>query len=372
MYHKEMIGLANKIVFIVQGGIGRNFCATAVIRNLKKKYPLKDIFVFASCPDVFMKNPSVKRVYSLGNVAYFQEEFIHSSKSIIIDVEPYRHSAYIYKEKHFTECWCDLIDVECDSIKPEIFFNIAEEELAKDYLRRFDRRMILIQGQGGKIPEQPTVKDRLVAKSSMFRRNLPDQVIQKITDGLIELGFMVGAVCTKNQFLPRGAEKVEHPIRAIAALVPHVAGVISIDSFLLHAVACFKDVPAIGLWGGTSSEVLGYPWQKNLSRKVCDTPHCHRPNSYLFDSQANGYPWDCEHNDICMNFKAEDVLEEFKKLVKVGGEDGKSEPVPATGKRSNARSTSCQKKNHPCSEKIVSVEGEGSDEPQVSADIRAN
>ena len=121
MNNKKAIKEAKNIILWVTGGVGRNIMATAVVRNIKKAYPNKDLIVIAGCPDIFLRNPNIRRVLRMGQCFYFYEDYILNSKSFVINVEPYQSYDYIYKKKHFVECWCDLIGIPCDNIYPEIF-----------------------------------------------------------------------------------------------------------------------------------------------------------------------------------------------------------------------------------------------------------
>jgi len=361
---KEILNNVTKLLLVVQGGIGRNFTATAVIRELKRTYPEKDICVLAGCPELFLKNPSVKRVHNLSHPSYVFEDYIKDNRTLILNVEPYQHYGYIYRQKHFAECWCDMLGIECRDIAPEIFFNNSEIEMAKDYLKKFNRRMVLIQHQGGKIPEKPDTKSRLIAQSGMYKRNLPENVTQDLTNALIDMGYMVGSIGHKNQFLPKGAQQISFPIRAITALIPHVEAIITIDSFLLHASACFKNgTPTMALWGGTNPVVLGYPWHTNIVREVCDNPMCHRPNSYLWDFEETGFLWDCPHNDICMNYKADEIIKEFKKITKPI-EETKNDGTES-GKETCTKDKSCGQEDVPC-------KCEGNAPEEVPAGVRSN
>jgi len=315
---KQSIKEADYLMLIVQGGIGRNIMATAVVRNLKKAYPKKDLVVVAGSPEIFLKNPNIKRVMSLARPGYIYEDYIKSSKTIVINVEPYQSYDYIYRKKHLVECWCDLIGIPCDNIYPEMFFSENEKKMAKLFVDKFDKDMILIQHVGGKNPKDKSEKEKIIAESNMYKRNLPKEVTQAIVDGVISKGYMVGSVQAENQFLPSMAEKITFPLRAIIALIPHVAQVISIDSFLMHGAACFKK-ETICVWGGTNPKVLGYPNNINITKKACDTPMCHRPNSYLFDIESTGYMWDCPHSDCCMDHSSEEILLALDKMV---GNDG--------------------------------------------------
>ncbi len=330
---KKSIQEADYLLLIVQGGIGRNIMTTAVVRSIKKAYPEKDIIVLSGSPEVFLKNPHVTRVISLKNPLFIYEDYIKNKKTVVINPEPYQYFDYVYRKKHFVECYCDMIGVPCDGIHPEMFFSDKEKKVAELHLNGFDKEMVLFQHSGGKNPKNKSEKEKIIAGASMYKRDLPKAVTQKIVDGIIARGYMVGSVQAENQFYPSSAEKIMFPIRAILALIPYVKAVIGIDSFLQHGSACFKK-KSIVCWGGTNPKVLGYGDNINLTREVCDSPMCHRPNSYLFDLEITGFMWDCPHNDKCMDYKPETILEAFDKLT--GGKCGeqrkpKQESNPDSG-----------------------------------------
>lgn len=313
---KDQIDKAKVIVLIVSGGIGRNICSTAVVRAIHKQYPDKELHVIASCPDIFLKNPYVKKIHRLGQQFSFFDDFILDKNSVILDVEPYRHYDYIYKNKHFTQCWCELLDINFDGITPEFYLSNSENKMAQLYLSKFDKKpLILIQPTGGKTPEKDTDEARLIAQSSMYRRNVSHETIQEVSDILNSKGYTVGIIQSENQVPIKGTEQISLPIKAIIALIPYVKGIIAIDSFLQHAAAAYNKRSLI-LWGGTSPKVLGYECHKNLTNEVCNIPFCHRPNSYLFDFGVNGFMWDCPNSDECMNYKSKRIIEEFEELIK--------------------------------------------------------
>lgn len=357
----EMVNDAQNIMLVVQGGIGRNICASAVVRAIKKAHPLKPLAVLCGCPEVFNKNPNVKKIVNLSHPGSVYDPFVKDSKTIILTAEPYQNYDYIYRRKHFVECWCDEIGVPADGIYPEMYFSIAEMEMGLDWLHRFSGKMVLFQHQGGKIPTTNAAKDKMIAKNGMFRRNLPETVAQEVTDGLIERGYYVGSVGHENQFLPKQAEAIKFPPRAVTALIPNVRAVITIDSYLLHAAACFKDkTPTLALWGGTNPKVLGYPTHRNMTRSACDTPMCHRPDSFLFDNDTSGYTWDCPHNDICCNYTSEEILNAFDEMIKENPNDGDN---------SESRFKETQIKNLPCGKTGVPCGHEGHPVEEIPAGV---
>lgn len=315
---KSQIEKYKTLIFVVTRSIGRNIFATAVVRNIKAEYPDKQIIVVAGFPDVFLYNPKVRRVYGFNAPFHLYEDHIdRNPDAFIIDVEPYRHPAYLTGTRHIVECWCDLIEIPCVEKYPEIFFARNEEAMAEAHIRSLEfqhnRPVILFQHQGGQIPSNDTEQERISKLGAMYRRALPNKCIQEITDTLYEDGYLVGSVGTETQFVPKNSERITHPIRAIMALLPHVSGIIAIDSFLAHAAAAVGRQSLV-LWCGTSPDKLGYEKNVNLRRSVCPTPECHRPNSYAWDIQPNGFIWDCPHRDICVEYDSKEVIEEFKKM----------------------------------------------------------
>ncbi|MFC1709710.1 glycosyltransferase family 9 protein [Candidatus Omnitrophota bacterium] len=363
---KKSLKEAKNILFVVTGGLGRNIMSTAVVRNLKKAYPDKKLIVACGMPDVFLKNPNVYRTYNLSQPVFLYEDFIRNNKTIVIQVEPYQNYDYVYRKRHFVQVWCEMIGIGCDNIYPEIFFTDTEKKMAELYLHKFDKEMVLLQGEGGKPPPNNSEKERIVARSLMYKRSLPTETMQKITDKIIEKGYMVGSVGTENQFYPSMAEKINFSARAIIALIPYVAGVISIDSFLQHGCAIFKKKATV-LWGGTDPKVLGYEFHDNLVREVCPTPKCHRPNSYLWDFETTGHPWDCPYDDKCMNFSTEKVMKSFNSLT--GGKDGRKKEERVDKQR---EADGCSKGHNPygqpvrCKDKGLK-DGKGGTPPEVSA-----
>lgn len=330
---QESIDKARNIVLLVTGGIGRNIMATAVVRNLKKAYPKKRIVVVCGYPDIYLQNPHVYRTYGTGNTIFFYEDFIKDSESIVLNVEPYHHPDYVYKRKHFVECWCEMLGIPCDSVYPEMFFTDNELKLAEAHMVTYDKDLVMCHFEGGKVPEGADEKNRLIARNAMYARSIKSETQVKIVDALNMLNYRVGVVGHPNQYKPGCCDKIEYNTRAIIAMIPFAKYIIAIDSFLLHASACFKK-PVIALWAGTSPITLGYPNDINIRRNVCETPECHRPNSFLFDITTSGYAWECPVNNICCDHSAEEVLKEFEKIT--GGKRGEPRkstvsPVVAVG-----------------------------------------
>ena len=69
-------------VFHIEGGIGKNVAATAVITAYKKAKPKRKIIVVSAWPEVWINNPHIARFYRIGNTPYFyQDVIIHENLS---------------------------------------------------------------------------------------------------------------------------------------------------------------------------------------------------------------------------------------------------------------------------------------------------
>lgn len=320
---KEEMQEADYLLLVVQGGVGRNIMTTAVVRNLKKAWPEKKIVVIATCPDVFLKNPYIDRVYNFGQPLFIYEDYFKKAKSVVLNVEPYQQYGYVYRTKHFVEANCEMLDIPCDSIFPEVYFSDSEMRMAELFVNKYDKELVLLQGEGGKLPDNASEKEKIISQSAMYKRSLKPKIMQEVTDELIKRGYQVGTVYGQHQFLPSMAEKVQFPIRAVLATIPYAAYVIGIDSIINHGAACFKK-QALILWGGTDPKTLGYDTNINLFRESNDCKACGRPNSYLWDFEPTGFLWDCTHSK-CMDFTTAEIMREFDKMT--GGKDGrKKEP----------------------------------------------
>jgi hypothetical protein len=303
------------IVFIVEGGIGKNISGTAVVRALKKAYPDKRIIVIAGCPEVFFYNPNVYRTFNFGNPLYFYDDYVNK-ETVILKTEAYLDSGYINKEKHVVESWCDQLEIPCDGVEPDLFFLDSELEMAKYYVEKTQdnakKEFVLLQWIGGKVPKDKSNEELKMNLLTMFKRALPKEEIEKVVEHLKDK-YIFGSVGHENFPPIKNTNTVFFPIRSTIALLPYVKTFIGIDSFLQHAASAKQiNKKGIVLWGGTSPKCLGYNTHINITKEVCQTPYCHRPNSYLFDAQPNGSMWSCLQNEKCLKYTADEIIKIFE------------------------------------------------------------
>jgi len=328
----ELSDKIKNIVFFCEGGIGKNIAGTAVVRAIKKQFPDKKITVVAGCPDIFMNNLNVRKIFNFNNALHFYNDLIDQNDDIyIMKVESYLHTDYLTKQKHVVECWCEMLGVEWDGNEPDLFFTPNDIDAAKIYIDEFTnkgkKKFAMFQWIGGKVPNQPdNTKEMKAFLAEMYRRAIPQKHAQEIANLLMEkYNCKVGLIQHQNFPVLDKCERICFPIRATISLLYNADYFIGIDSLLQHAAASKQiNKRGIVIWGGTSPICLGYPLHKNLQIKACTTPECHRPNSYLLDMQVNGQMWDCPVGEPCMK---RDILEIESAMDEVYP-DSKQEAVP--------------------------------------------
>lgn len=305
------------IVFVCEGGLGKEIASTAVIRAIKNKYPEKNIIVVAGYNEIFLYNKNIKKIFNFNNPLYFYDDYINEETKIF-KVEPYLDYSYVNKKTHLVESWNNQLNIESNEINPDFYYLPNEERAAKIYVDKITengkKELILIQWVGGKIPKDKTEAELMGSLSSMYRRSLDKNEVQKIVDVLKEKGYVIGIVGHENFPEIKNTEKIFFPLRSTIMLLKFSKTFIGIDSFLQHAAASNQiNKKGIVCWGGTTPKCLGYNTHINLTKEVCANPFCHRPNSYLFDIQPHGMMWDCPVDNECMrSYKAEEIIKVFE------------------------------------------------------------
>jgi len=50
------------VVWHIEGGLGKNIAATALIEDVNKRYPDRKLIMVVSYPEIFLNNPHIHRV----------------------------------------------------------------------------------------------------------------------------------------------------------------------------------------------------------------------------------------------------------------------------------------------------------------------
>jgi hypothetical protein len=289
------------IVWHIEGGLGKNIAATALISSLKQTYSDRKLILVVSYPEVFLNHPDIHRVYRVGMTSYFYDDFIKDKDTIIFKHEPYFQSDHIIKKKHLIENWCDLLGVKYTKQIPILYPNMIQKNIIYNWKR--DKPVMVIHSNGG-----PLQQDSLYSWTRDMPYEIVDAIVQKYSNKyhIIQIGR------DARQAAP-GVEFIDLPLtnHELFSILPLSDKRVLIDSSLQHAAAAMK-LKSTVLWVGTSSKNFGYDMHSNIIAKP-PKGNVKMIDSYLFDYSFDGIAHECPYMDVNEMF---DINEIFKSIDK--------------------------------------------------------
>lgn len=255
------------VIFHIDGGIGKNIMATAVVRAIQKTFPDFKIIVVASHEDFWINNPRVHRVYKQGTLQYFYRDYIRDNEVVVLLHDPYRDHEYMMQDTHLVEVWCNMFGLQMDGVNPEIYYTPREiQEIEMNF--PIKENYVMIQPHGGANPNM----------QYSWTRDIPLENTVETINYFNSQGYKVYQIKNDKQPLAPGAIELNMPIRTVAYLLTHAKHRILIDSFAQH-VAAALNLPSTVIWIANSPTVFGYSMHKNIK---CSLP-------YKFDSDKYSY-----------------------------------------------------------------------------------
>lgn len=284
-------------IWHIQGGLGKNIAGTALIKDIKAKYPDRKLIMVTSWPEVFLNNPNVDRVFQLGQSPYFYEDYIEEKDVIISKHEPYNQSDHITKKKHLVHNWCDLIGIEYKKQLPVILPNYPQTMLLGLWQR--PKPIMVIQSGGGPMEGQKY--------SYSWTRDMPMEVAQEIVKKYYQQYHII-QVTRPDGYPLDNVERVDTKMSnmELFSLVAKAEKLVLIDSSLQHAAAALKKKATV-LWVGTSPKVFGYDLHTNLTAKLPKKAN-QLIGSYTFDYQFENNMHECPYMDVKQIFDINHVL----------------------------------------------------------------
>ena len=241
------------IIFESSGGHGKQICATAVIRAIKKHYPNRKLIWINSWDGPAFYNPDVFRFFLQGQIPqYFKEDYLKDD-TIIMKHDPYNETNHILRKEHLTETWCKMFNVPYDGYKPKIYLNPREIEIARDKIKPDNRPIMLLQTNGG--------SNQQYSKKSWYR-DMPVEISQKLIN-YFSKSYRILHVKSPEQPILQGVEPLTLPFRELYAVFPLSTKRLFIDSFSQH-VAAALDLQSTVVWIGNIDKVFGYPENINI------------------------------------------------------------------------------------------------------------
>jgi hypothetical protein len=286
------------VIYHIEGGVGKNIVATAVLKSIRAHFSNKKIIVITSYPEVFVNNPNVYRVYKFGVIPYFYEDFIKDKNSIILRSEPYFSSDLLYSKKSLTEIWCDVFNIPCITTEPEIFLTEREMMYAAAFLKK-DGPILIIQSYGGSSDNQKHLYS--------WARDLPPIFAQDLVNSLHKNFSKVLHFSRQDQPNLENTIKITDNFRNLFCYIALSDKIIGIDSFVQHAAAALKKKATVA-WIANSPKVFGHNIHKNIIAKGAESFR-HKIDSYLqeYDWIGNRFH-ECPYDDLNNIFNKNDFI----------------------------------------------------------------
>jgi hypothetical protein len=264
----------------IEGGIGKNILATAVISSLKSTDPERNIIVVTAWPAVFFNNPNVYQIYPIGQSANFYKNFVKDKDTKIFRIDPYHTEDYILNKRHLIDIWCDLVGAKNDGIGPKLFFSPLElQNIRGKILNGVTKPIFLLHSNGGGGGPQ--------ARPYSWYRDIPAQNLQDVVE-YFKNDYHIYQLGYEGQPKIEGTFNLQLETREILAAPLFSRKRLLIDSFSQHAAVAFGQKSVV-CWIGNKPEVLGYDFHTNVKpnvEPVYDTLH----SSYLDDGDIGGNP----------------------------------------------------------------------------------
>lgn len=288
------------LVLVVDGGVGDNICATAMIKSAKKHNPGKKIIVGASHAEILEGNPDCDALYHLGSPGDMYEKYVKTQKHFgsTIKRDIYNAAAHKLAPLPLSGIFCHLYGVPFEGDDIKIYLSDREVQEASNFLSSFPREVILIHPAGGRLTWNG---NEITPNKNWIDEYWPVLVKELAKDfDVIQMGGKEEAPIPGVTTYLMG----QTTIRQSAALLSQCLTYVAIDSFVAHAGAGVGKKGVV-MFGRSNPYIAGHAINKNLFvHDSCwdNNLFCGRPMGYFGDSEMfRGVrrPWMCP-NRTCM------------------------------------------------------------------------
>jgi hypothetical protein len=288
------------IVFIINGGAGKNVMATAVVKALKKTNPDSKIIVVTAWKEIWLYNPNVYRTFVFGQTPNFYLDYIKDKDVKICSLEPYATTDYILKNRNLIEIWCNLVGATYDGEKPELFFNSREVEYAANKFNLNNSPIMLIQTNGGGGNQSNKVS---------WMRDMPLYIANDIVN-LYKKNHRILHIRRDDQLPINGVEQFKGNLRELMVLINYSNKRLFIDSVGQHIAAALGKSSTV-LWIRNEPSVLGYSIHDNIVTKVEDEIDVLQ-DSFLEPYDITGNVYQCPFKEGTKLFDLEEIVKSLE------------------------------------------------------------
>lgn len=246
-------------IFECNGDESKNLLATAVVSSIKKAMPERQIVVVTHFPEIWLHNPNVYRVYKMGNLSYFYDDYVKEKDSIIFRHDPMQTSDFAYDKKHIISIWCDLCSVPYDGSRPQLFFTWREEEAAQK----------LTAGNGPLFLLQTHRSSVALNINHFWATDMPIAIAEEVVGIMNARGYRTAHIKSAGSPAIKGAMPLNFDLRQTLCAIQYSDARLFIDSFAQHAAAALG-MPSVVAWVTGNPAVSGYKMHTNILPKFDD------------------------------------------------------------------------------------------------------
>ena len=293
-------------IFQVMGGLGKNIAATAVAQVIKKAYPDRELICLASWPELWANLPFVYRVFPLGNVQYFYDEYVDGKDSLFFLQEPYFTSTHINKTHRLVESWCMMYGLTYQGEQPALKINSEQKKAIRNFYEpKFEGKpFLLIHTNGGLFTSE---------RPHAWARDMPFDVATKVAKHFSKTHFIMQVTRPASPKIDGVFVRQEQLSNTeLMGLLELTDKRLLIDSSLQHGSAAFG-LPSTVLWNATSSVIFGHSIHDNIQAK--EKPKKSLPGSvyfdYQFDGNENEFPY--EEEDLKDIYNVDQIIASVEK-----------------------------------------------------------
>lgn len=285
---------ANKIVFMISGGIGKNVMATAMIEATKKQFPKKEIIIATAWPAAWFNNPNVSKIIDIVREKDIFKKINRDSFSFF-NHDPYFEQDFIYRKKHLIEIWSKMYGIKYNGELPKLYFSESEKKDVKNRLP-IDKPLFFIQTSGGAPNQEFPIS---------WMRDMPLNIAQEIVNKMISKGYRVIHLRREDQYPLEKTDRLDFNLREAMCAIQFSEKRLFIDSFAQHAAAALEK-PSVVTWIGNKPEIFGYKIHKNLL-PIEKPKFRHQVDSYLEPFNITGLIHECPYNTDKL-FNVEEII----------------------------------------------------------------
>jgi len=288
-------------IFFIQGGIGKNIMATAVVASLKTARPDELITIATPYTFIWNNNPHIAGTIDLASDTTAYTKLLKHGDWDMLNKDPYHAEDYLYRRKHLNEVWASLIGVPLTVREPHLYTLDTPSTTTKTLLVQSNKPYFFIQTNGG-APVQPT--------PISWARDLPLTIAQEIVDAMNARGYTTVHIRRADQPILKDVLWLDGSPEDIMRTLPLSSKRLFIDSFPQHAAAALS-LPSVVTWVTNDPKVFGYNIHSNIQTKAIPE-YRHHPESYLERYDITGAIQQCPY-DVETLFSVEEILKALEK-----------------------------------------------------------